>query len=177
MCTCLHSDSLVFLLHSEGWMASLSASFAVSSAARPAPVASQPSWPSCPLSPPTPFFQTQRQARPQGNRRQGHLAFGRAVAHPLQEVEGLELWRGGGSFTWQSGQSFSTLRESWTRRRCSSHDPAAGTKSPACTFAVLLMRGGCYLFNVFLWIYIKLHEEARYTQETQTHTVNLLLSD
>lgn len=148
---------LSFSYHSEGWMALLSVSFAVCSAARPAPAASQPSLPSCPLSPHTPFFQTQRQ--PQLHRvPQERLVCGRGMEHQLQGVEGPGLWRGGGSFTWQNGQSFSTLRENWTQQRFFSHDPPEGTGSAACTFDVLLMQGWYFQILSFLcnvWFILK----------------------
>ena len=145
MWTHQHTDPLVLLLfllllHSEGWMAFLSARSAACSAARPVPAASRPSSPSCPPSPPTRSSPTQRRALPQRGQR-GHRTRGHGAEHPLLEAEGPGMWKVDGSFTCWREQSTSTRRGSWTWRRCSSPDPAGGTKSAACTFAVSLMPG------------------------------------
>lgn len=134
----LHSDPLVIPLQCEGWMVSHSASSAACSAARPVPAALLPSSPSCLPSPHMPSFQNLRQA-PLHREQLGLPACGGAAVHQFQ---GPEPWRADGSFTWQSEQSFSIRRESWTRQRSSSLDPVEETESAACTSAVSLMPGG-----------------------------------
>lgn len=133
-----YSDPLVFLHHSEGWMASLSKSSAACSAAHHVRAASHPSWPSCLQSLHTPFFQTLKRTPPHWAH-PGRRACGQGIR--LRFPEEPVAWRGNGSFTWRTEQSFSTISEISTRSKCSSLAPAEETELAACTFVLQGMPG------------------------------------